>query len=103
MKVPKPDTYEKVFHPDYWGKVPACNHPDGTEKCHNWHHRGRCHSKCEKIGSHAKKLTKDEIDCGKEYVKKELENYKKAKANQAVNATNESTNENKDTKRPGKK
>ena len=41
MKVPPPDTYEKVFNPDYWRNVPRVNHPDGSEKCHNWHYRGR--------------------------------------------------------------
>lgn len=97
MKVPKPDTYEKVFHPDYWRKVPACNYPDGSEKCHNWHHRGRCHSKCDRISSHSKKLTKEEIACGKEYVKKVVENYKKAQANDVGNTTGSNANENNDT------
>ena len=82
MKVPAPDTYDKVFHPDYWRKVPACNHTDGSEKCNNWHHRGRCHTKCDRVASHSKKLTGDEIACGKEYVKKVVALYRKAKQNE---------------------
>ena len=101
--MPKPDTYEKVFHPDYWRKVALCKHPDGSEKCHNWHHRGRYHSKCARITSHSKKLTKEEIDCGKDYVRKVVENYRKARASDTGDTENGHTNNEDTTKGPGKK
>ena len=103
VKVPKPDNYEKVFHPDYWRKVTPCKHPDGSEKCHNWHHRGRCHSKCARIASHSKKQLKEEIDCGKEYVRKVVENYRKAQASDTGDTENGHTNNEDTTKGLGKK
>ena len=68
MKVPLPATYHKVFAPEFLKGVQRCNHPDGTEKCNNFHYRGRCHSKCLCIASHGRKLTAKEIECGKAFV-----------------------------------
>ena len=95
MKVPPPDTYEKVFNPDYWRNVPRVNHPDGSEKCHNWHYRGRCDTKCPRLASHGKKLTDAEVVDGKEYVKKVLANYKKAVADGTSDKKKEPTIESK--------
>ena len=97
MKVPPPDTYEKVFNPDFWRSVPRVNHPDGSEKCHNWHHRGRCDTKCPRLASHSKKLTDSEVEAGKGYVQKVLANYKKSLKSGERENQNESTNENKPT------
>ena len=103
MKVPAPDTYDKVSHQDCWRKVPACNHPDDTEKCNDFYHRGRCHLKCDRAASHTKKLTEDEISCGKEYVEKVVELYRKAQ-NDEKGKDNKFTNGAKgDFNGPGKK
>ena len=103
MKVPAPYTYDKVFHPDFWRKIPACNHPDGTEKCNNYHHRGRCHSKCNRSASHSKKLTEDEISCGKQYVEKVVTLYKKAQNDNKDKEDGSTNEEQKDTNGVGKK
>ena len=79
MKVLSPATYHKVFAPEFLKGVQRCNHPDGSEKCNNFHHRGRCHSKCPRIASHEKKLTAKEIECGKAFV---LEVFGKWSANE---------------------
>ena len=68
MKVPLPATYHKVFAPEFLKGVKKYNHPDGTEKCNNFHHRGRCHSKCPRVASHNKKLTAEEIKCGRVFI-----------------------------------
>ena len=71
------------------------NHPDGSEKCHNWHHRGRCDTKCPRLASHSKKLTEAEIEGGKAYVQKVLANYKKSLKNETSDNKMEATTEEK--------
>ena len=69
MKIPSPGTYHNVFNPKYTG-TRKFTHQDGTTKCNNWHHRGFCRSDCQRIASHSKTLTPDEIVAGKTLVLK---------------------------------
>lgn len=68
MKVPSAVTYKELFSPDYIGKMKYVNHADGSHKCHNWHHNGKCWSNCDRIESHKKKLNKKEIEEGRKFV-----------------------------------
>lgn len=64
MKIPSPGTYHNVFNPKYIG-TKKFTHQDGTTKCNNWYHRGFCHSDCQRISSHNKTLTANEVATGK--------------------------------------
>ena len=68
MQVPKPGSYHDVFAPEFTRGLKIRNHHDGTEKCNNYHHRGRCYTNCNRSASHNKPLTKAEITEGKEYM-----------------------------------
>lgn len=82
-KVPTPGNYHEVFSPKFLDKRYP-KHEDGTEKCNNWHHGGRCRSKCSRIESHKKTLTKKEIAEGKEFVVRAFERWSAANKNGAV-------------------
>ena len=68
MKVPSPGTYHDVFSPDCLRGLKFINHADGTQKCNNYHHRGRCHTKCDRVNSHNKNLSTEEVAAGKKFV-----------------------------------
>ena len=93
MKVPAPTTYHQVFAPEFTKGIQRRNHHDGTEKCNNFHHRGRCDSKCPRIASHAKTLTAEDIAQGKAYVSEVLKKFNASKGNNSSNGK-ESTNQN---------
>ena len=73
--IPEGVTYQQLFHPNVRKGVPAFNHPDGSTKCNNFHHRGNCHDKCKFSASHAKTLSDDEKEKGKTYVEALLAKY----------------------------
>ena len=93
MKVLAPATYHQAFAPEFTKGIQRRNHKDGTEKCNNFHHRGRYHTKCPRIASHGKTLTAEEIAEGKSYVLEVLKKFNANKGN-ASSRGNESTNEN---------
>ena len=79
MKVPSAVTYQELFSPDYIGKLKYVNHDDGTHKCHNWHHHGRCWTNCDRAASHKKTLSKEEIAKGKKFVSEAFGKWSAAK------------------------
>ena len=86
MQVPKPATYHDVFVPDFTRGLKVRNHHDGTGKCNNFHHRGRCYTNCNRIGSHNKTLIKAAITEGREYKLKSFGRWtaKQGKSNPTV-------------------
>ena len=86
MQVPKPGTYHDVFAPEFTRGLKIRNHRDGTEKCNNFHHRGRCYSNCHRIASHSKTLTATEISEGRDSMLKAFGRWtaKQGKSNPTV-------------------
>ena len=103
MKVPSAVTYRELFSPDYIGKLKYVNHEDGSHKCHNWHHSGRCWTNCKRIASHKKKLTKKEIEEGKKFVLQAFGNWSAAKGKGDVPDGHPPKNEEADKKKEGEK
>ena len=103
MKVPSAVTYRELFSPDYIGKLKYVNHDDGTHKCHNWHHGGRCWSNCERAASHKKKLSKDEIDKGRKFVLEAFGKWSASKGKGDVPDGQPPKKNNEESKEEGKK
>ena len=70
MKVPPPATYHILFAPEFIFDLKRPCHADGSELCSNWHHNGRCRSKCPRITSHSKNLTATDIAKAREFMLK---------------------------------
>lgn len=75
MRVPCPLRYRDVFHPNIRASFTPVNHPDGGEKCSNYHHRGYCFPNCRLANSHNKILTRHEREAGRRYVQSLINRY----------------------------
>ena len=68
MRLPTNLKFGDVFKQANTGNAPKLNHADGSQRCHNFHHRGFCWNTCARKHSHQKRLTIQEKVEGRKYL-----------------------------------
>lgn len=68
MRPPRSIKFGTIFNPTNRDGIKPTPHPDGSNKCNNFHHRGFCWSNCRYKHSHEKILTESEINSGRKYL-----------------------------------
>ena len=75
---PRNIRFGDVFNPSNREGIQETNHPDGQNKCNNYHHRGFRWSTCRYRNSHDKVLTPSELTSGRKYLSDLLGKYNAA-------------------------